>query len=87
MGRRCSYIIIPLSVGESPYETLLGHLPSKAKIMMEDNVRSFISDGFRTLGAKVTVQSPEVAAIRETKSEAEINILRAVCLLKCGSQF
>jgi hypothetical protein len=56
----------------------LEHLPSNPKIMVEDNVRSFISQNLVKNGAKVLPQSPTVSAIRETKSAAEISILRAV---------
>lgn len=62
----------------SPYKTLLDKLPTKAKVMVDDNVRSFITQDLIDLGAAVFSQSLDVAAIRETKSEAEVNILRAV---------
>jgi len=68
-----------LIVDVSPYETLLDRLPAKAKVMVDDDVRSFITQNLIDLGANVLSQSSNVAAIRETKSEAEINILRAVC--------
>jgi hypothetical protein len=67
-----------LTVDVSPYKTLLEHLPSHPKIMVDDNVRSFISQNLRDSGATVLPPSRHVAAIREIKSTAEINILRAV---------
>jgi len=66
----------------SPYNTLLGELPKNAKIMVDDNVRSFISQNLNNLNATLLPQSMNLAAIRETKSPAEIDILRAVCIPK-----
>jgi hypothetical protein len=67
-----------LTVDVSPYKTLLDKLPLKAKVMVDDNVRSFITQNLIDLGATVLSQSSNVAAIRETKSANEIDILRAV---------
>ena len=67
-----------LTVDTSPYKTLLKKLPAKAKVMVDDNVRSFISQNLFIQGATVLPQSPNVTAIRETKSPAEISILKAV---------
>jgi len=67
-----------LTVDASPYKTLLKKLPPKSKVMVDDNVRSFISQNLIAQGASVLPQSPNVAAIRETKSAAEITILKAV---------
>ena len=70
-----------LIVDVSPYKTLLEKLPSKAKIMVDDNVRSFITQNLIHLDTTVLSQSQNIAAIRETKSPAEITILRAVSSL------
>src|SRR5271156_1071812 len=67
-----------LRIDASPYQTLLDNLPSNATIMVDDNVRSFISQGLTDLKANVTLQSPSVASIREVKSSSEIDIMRAV---------
>jgi hypothetical protein len=67
-----------LTVDASPYKTLLKKLPAKAKVMVDDNVRSFISQNLIVQGATILPQSPNVAAIRETKSPAETTILKAV---------
>jgi hypothetical protein len=67
-----------LIVDVSPYKTLLGKLPTKANIMVDDDVRSFVTQNLIDAGALVLPRSSNVAAIRETKSVAEINILRAV---------
>jgi Xaa-Pro aminopeptidase len=69
-----------LRVDASPYQTLLDNLPPNATIMVDDNVRSFISQGLTDLNANVTPQSPSIASIREIKSSAEIDIIRAVRL-------
>jgi hypothetical protein len=71
--------VFALTIDVSPYKTLLEQLPSKPKLMVDDNVRSFITHNLLDVGATVLPQSSDVAAIRETKSEAEISILRAVC--------
>jgi len=67
-----------LIVDASPYTTLLKKLPVKAKVMVDDNVRSFISQNLIAQGTTVLPQSPNVAAIRETKSPPETAILKAV---------
>ena len=68
-----------LIVDESPYEALLKTLPKKTKIIMvDDNVRTFITNGFLLAGAGVSVQPDTIAAIRETKSPGEQAILKAV---------
>jgi Xaa-Pro aminopeptidase len=46
--------------------------------MIDDNVRSYITQSLMGLGVTVVPISPEVSALRERKSEAEIKILRAV---------
>jgi len=77
-GQKVQQIRWELIVDVSPCKTLLDQLSSKLKVMLDDNIRSFISHNLADLGATVLPQSAAVAAIRETKSEAEINILRAV---------
>lgn len=77
MGRRLTFKII-LMKDTSPLKALLHHLPLNVKVMVDDNVRSFITQGLEALGAKVLIRSPNISAIRETKSPAEIAILRAV---------
>jgi Xaa-Pro aminopeptidase len=67
-----------LMVDASPYKVLLKSLPKNPKIVVDDNVRYFISQGLEALGATILPQSAEIAAIRETKSRAEIAIIRAV---------
>jgi len=78
MGRRSVSYCLLLIVDISPYKTLLDNLPKDPKIVMDDHVRSFIFQGLSENGATVLPQSPDIAAIRETKSSTEIDILRAV---------
>lgn len=74
------YVYVVDGVDVSPYDTLLQTLSKKAKIMVDDNVRSFITQGLLSAGASVSPQSSTIAAIRETKSPAEVAILKAVSL-------
>jgi len=67
-----------LIVDVSPYKTLLNTLPKKPNIMVDDNVRSFITQGLLSAGANVGPLSSNIAAIREIKSSAEVAILTAV---------
>jgi len=67
-----------LKVDISPYKTLLNNLPENPKSVVDDAIRFFISQSLLSEGATILPQPSAIAAIRETKSPAEIDILRAV---------
>jgi hypothetical protein len=62
----------------SPYETLYTVLEKPKKIMIDGNVRAFISQGLLDLDVELVPLSPEISRDREIKSRREIAILRAV---------
>lgn len=68
-----------------PYETLLKHWPSprsfdssQPKIMVDEEMRDFISRGLNSSGFAVQGLGGAVERVKQTKSLREIEILRAV---------
>ncbi|KAK8041501.1 Creatinase/aminopeptidase [Apiospora phragmitis] len=70
-----------------PYATLMeSHLFKKEKgvtsappkLMMDEEIRDFISRGLAGTGFETVGLSPEVELVRQTKSPAEVELLRAV---------
>ncbi|TDZ14225.1 putative peptidase [Colletotrichum orbiculare MAFF 240422] len=65
----------------NPYETLVkSHLfgGKKAKIMVDEEMRDFIVRGLDSVGFETVGLGPEVELVRQQKSPAEVELLRAV---------
>lgn len=65
----------------NPYETLLGSRlfnGQKAKIMVDEEMRDFIVRGLDSVGFETVGLNPEVELVRQQKSPAEVELLRAV---------
>ncbi|KAK1961714.1 metallopeptidase family M24 [Colletotrichum sublineola] len=73
--------IVPWEEHWNPYETLLqSHLFNgrSAKIMVDEEIRDFIVRGLDSVGFKTVGLNPEVELVRQQKSPAEVELLRAV---------
>jgi len=75
--------IIPWEEHWDPFKTLrdsglFRHLSSPPKLMVDEELRDFISRGLASAGFETRGLSSEVELVRQIKSDAEVEILRAV---------
>lgn len=68
----------------NPYDTLAqsdlfsGKAASTVKLMMDEEIRDYITRGLATAGFETAGLTPRVELVRQTKSAAEVELLRAV---------
>ncbi|KAM6505582.1 hypothetical protein FSOLCH5_013757 [Fusarium solani] len=66
----------------NPYETLLRSRLFKGKtgikLMMDEEIRDYITRGLESVGFETVGLTPEAELVRQQKSEAEVELLRAV---------
>lgn len=75
--------IIPWEEHWNPYATLMSsgifdNLDHTPRLMVDEEMRDFIQRGFSLQGFDVIGLGGRVEAVRQTKSQEEVNILRAV---------
>ncbi|KAK2001330.1 metallopeptidase family M24 [Colletotrichum falcatum] len=73
--------IVPWEEHWNPYDTLLkSHIFNgrSAKIMVDEEIRDFIVRGLESAGFSTVGLNPEVELVRQQKSPAEVELLRAV---------